>query len=401
MRYLFLLLLSFSLQAFAQSEEKPLTLADIEKAVDDTLSSKWYERIAIRGYAHFRYNRSFETNRQLKCATCDKSIGDKQGFFFRRARLVFFGDVNDSIYTYIQVDYSNDATNGTSTQQNYLQLRDAYFDYHLDSKKEYRIRAGNSKVPFGYENLQSSQNRPTIDRSDAINSALPSERDMGVFLLYAPDHIRKLYSRVSNWRLKGSGDYGVFSVGVHNGQSMNRPEKNNDLHRFARLTYPFELGRKQILEASIQGYEGKFNGSDNKDTYEQRTAGSIILYPQPFGFQIEYNEGLGPEYDAEVNAITKQRLKGGYILVNYSLDVGNNRYFPFVRYQEYQGGKKIETNATATEMNEWEIGTEWQPNNAFELTAAYMISDRKTQSSLTNKYHEKGNALRLQAQFNY
>ncbi len=400
MYLLLLAALFFTYSTFAQ-EDKPLTLADIEKAVDDTLSSKWYERIALRGYAHFRYNRSFETNKELKCAACDKSLGNKQGFFFRRARLVFYGDVSEKVYAYIQADYSTDATNGSSTQNNYLQLRDAYFDYHLDGKKEFRIRSGSSKVPYGFENLQSSQNRPTIDRSDAINSALPGERDIGVFFLYAPAEVRKLYSKLSNWRLKGSGDYGVFAIGVHNGQSMNRPEKNNDLHRFARLTYPFQVTNTQILEASVQGYEGKFNGSDDKDTYEERTAASLVLYPQPFGFQIEYNEGLGPEYDRFSNSITKQRLKGGYVMMNYSMDVGNDRYFPYVRYQKYEGGKKIETNATATRMHEWEIGTEWQPNNAFELTAAYMISDRATQSSQTNKAHEKGNALRLQAQFNY
>jgi hypothetical protein len=53
---------------------------------------------------------------------------------------------------------------------NFLQIRDAYFDLSFDAKKEYRVRIGQSKVPYGFENL-SSQNRLTLDRNDALNSA--------------------------------------------------------------------------------------------------------------------------------------------------------------------------------------------------------------------------------------
>jgi hypothetical protein len=48
----------------------------------------------------------------------------------------------------------------------------------FDAKKEYRVRIGQSKVPYGFENLQSSQNRLTLDRNDALNSAVANERDL-------------------------------------------------------------------------------------------------------------------------------------------------------------------------------------------------------------------------------
>jgi hypothetical protein len=48
----------------------------------------------------------------------------------------------------------------------------------FDAKKEYRVRIGQSKVPYGFENLQSSQNRLTLDRNDALNSAVVNERDL-------------------------------------------------------------------------------------------------------------------------------------------------------------------------------------------------------------------------------
>lgn len=398
----FLLLFLFMFSAIAQ-EPKPLTLADVQKAIDDNLSYKWYEQIKMRGYVHFRYNRLLESNNDLKCPSCDRSLGDKQGFFFRRARLILYGDISSKIYVYLQPDYSSDANSGdpSSTQQNYLQMRDAYFDYHFDVDKELRLRAGLSKVIYGYENLQSSSLRGPMDRTDAINSGTPNERDMGLNLLWAPSEIRKRLKELSTPVLKGAGDYGVVGLAVYNGQGANRPEKNNDLYRAMRVTYPWKLKNDQFVEASLQAYEGKFNASDGRDTYEQRTGASFVLYPQPIGFQAEYNEGVGPEYDYTSDSITKQKLKGGYAQINYNLSRESYRLFPFVRFQEYDGGRKNEQNATSTRVTEWEFGSEWQPDQALELTASYVISDRWTQSSLTNKEHVKGNVLRLQMQFNY
>jgi hypothetical protein len=54
----------------------------------------------------------------------------------------------------------------------------------FDAKKEFRVRVGQSKVPYGFENL-SSQNRLTLDRNDALNSAVANERDLGAFFYWA------------------------------------------------------------------------------------------------------------------------------------------------------------------------------------------------------------------------
>jgi hypothetical protein len=398
----FSILLLLTLVVNAYGEEKIRTLSDVKKAVEGPSSTKWFEKINLKGYAQFRYNRLGETNKDLKCSACDKSIGDKQGFFLRRARLVFYGDISDRVYVYIQPDYASDA----GSSQNYFQIRDAYFDYSLTADKEWRIRTGISKVPFGFENLQSSSNRAPLDRDDAINTAAPNERDTGMYLMYSPSEIAKRFKELSKNNLKGSGDYGMFAIGAYNGQTLNKAEQNNDLHRLVRFTYPFKLASGQFIEASIQAYEGKYfvsgNASNaNANFYDQRTAASLIVYPQPFGFQVEYNEGQGPEFDAATNLVKNQKLKGGYAMVNYQLYMGEQRFFPFVRYQEYQGGRKLDDNARSYRVNEWEIGTEWQFIPELELTAAYGISDRLTQSSASDKSHEKGNLIRLQAQFNY
>jgi hypothetical protein len=401
MKAFILMLILVVSAAHAQTQEKEGTsLADIQKVVNDTLASKWYERIQLRGYAQVRYNRLLETNKNFTSPTTDKSIGNNKGLFLRRARLTFFGEVTDRVYIYIQPDYSQDVGTG-STPQNYLQIRDAYFDYALTEDKEWRIRTGVTKVPYGFDNLQSSSNRGPLDRDDAINTGAPNERDTGVFLMYAPTEIRKRFKDLTQNNLKGTGDYGMFAIGVYNGQTLNKPEENNDLHRVARFTYPFKMASGQFIEASIQAYEGKYTISNGQDFYDARTAASFIVFPQPIGFQIEYNIGQGPEYDKSKNEVVTDDLAGGYAQINYALYHENHRFFPYARYQEYKGGRKTD-NGNYMETKEWEFGTEWQPNAAVEFTAAYAIADRLVESATpAQNTDEKGQLLRLQVQFNY
>lgn len=374
---------------------------------NSTTAKKWYDKISMRGYVQVRYNRLLETNPQLKCEQCDKSWGENGGFFLRRLRLVFSGNLGDYIYFYIQPDF---ASAPTASTLNFGQIRDAYFDVSFDKKKEYRIRFGQSKVPFGFENLQSSQNRLALDRNDALNSAVANERDIGVSFMYAPDNIRKRFAHLVSSGLKGSGDYGVFAAGLFNGQTSNRPETNNSPHAFARLTYPFELKNKQIIEASIQAYQGHFDITKSSSEvlgatqfFEHRVAGSIIYYPQPLGFQAEYNVGKGPEYDPLTNTVLSQKLRGGYAQMMYMMKLkdGKQILIPFVKYQYYHGGKKHETDARRYIVKDLEIGVEWQPLENFEFVAIYTISDRTFEDALLKSNHQNGNLLRLQAQLNF
>ncbi|MCW3123942.1 MAG: porin, partial [Flavipsychrobacter sp.] len=158
---------------------------------DQLKPSHWYDHISMRGYMQVRYNRLLETNPKLKNEQGDKSIGDNNGVFIRRMRLIFFGQIHERVYFYIQPDFASAIS---STALNFAQLRDAYVDLGFDKKNEFRLRLGQSKVPYGFENMQSSQNRLPLDRTDAINSAMPNERDLGAVFYWAPDKIRKRFS---------------------------------------------------------------------------------------------------------------------------------------------------------------------------------------------------------------
>ncbi len=369
---------------------------------------QWFESFSIRGYAQIRYNRLLETNSKLKNEQGDRSWGENGGFFIRRMRIIFSGQVNERIYFYVQPDFASSAS---STGLHFGQLRDAYFDVGLDAKNEFRFRIGQSKVPFGFENMQSSQNRLPLDRNDALNSAVSNERDLGVFFYWAPAGVRKLYSSLINEGLKGSGDYGVFGIGAFNGQTANKPEQNNDPHIVARLTYPFQI-KNQIVEMGLQGYTGNYvvttdqlsagvKINSNKSYLDQRVAASFILYPKPFGIQAEYNIGKGPEFNKATDSIEVRNLHGGYITASYKKDIGQQIIIPFSRYHYYHGGKKHELDARSYHVSEFEIGVEWQPNKNFEIVAMYTISERRFEDFKLQNNFQTGNLLRLQAQLNF
>ncbi|AMM52925.1 porin [Rufibacter sp. DG15C] len=370
--------------------------------------SHWYDKISLRGYVQIRYNRLLETNDKLK-SDYDKSMGDNGGFLIRRARLVFSGNLTDRVFIYIQPDFAT--TPSGSSSLHFGQLRDAYVDLALDDQKEYRFRIGQSKIPYGFENMQSSQNRPTLDRADALNTGIPNERDLGAFFYWAPAHIRDRFKELGNSKLKGSGDYGVFALGVFNGQTVNRAEANDNLHVVTRLSYPLALPNGQIIEPGIQAYTGLYNVTEEQlsdpsiitggNFRDQRAAASLVLYPKPFGLQVEYNVGEGPEFDPETNSIQVKSLHGGYAQATYLLQVGKQTIIPFAKAQYYDGGRKTELDARASKVYETEIGVEWQPLPQFELVTQYTISDRTTKdgAKLNNRQH--GNLLRLQAQFNF
>ena len=56
--------------------------------------------------------------------------------------------------------------------------------------------------------------------------------------------------------------------------------------------------------------------------------------------QAEYNVGRGPEVNTATDSIETQRLHGGYLLLNYRLRYQQQQFYPFVRVQYYDGGKK-------------------------------------------------------------
>jgi hypothetical protein len=373
----------------------------------------WYERIKLRGYTQLRYNRlpSGVRNDELINEQGDRSIGAGNGFLIRRARLVLYGDLHPRVSIYLQPDLAS----VIGEQLGAAVLRDWYADIYFDKKREFRVRVGQSKVPFGFENLQSSQNRLAFDRNDALNSAFKDERDLGLFLYWAPDRIRKRFSDLVSANLKGSGDYGVVALGLFNGQGANRLELNHNLHVIARVTWPFAI-KRQILEVGGGGYYGKYTvkladapdgtqystSAPNDTLTDARAHLSFILSPKPFGVTAEYNVGVGPSQSRlDPGHIKSRLLYGGYVLLSYKIDrpFRTVSLFPYVRASMYDGGKKFFVNAPRYKVRELEAGLEFQLLKWLELTLAYQVADRTSDRFPYDQ--EYGHITRVQVQFNY
>ncbi len=390
---------------------------------------KWFDKISIRGYVQARYT-YLPGDKSIR-NEYDNTIRDNTGFALRRTRLTFSGDLTNWLSFYIQPEFAGTVPGTTGDQSgHFVQLRDAYVDLFMPvpflffGEKELRVRGGLSKVPFGFENLQSSQNRLAFDRSDGINSAANGERDLGLFIYYTPTETRKLFRKLVDSGLKGSGDYGVLGIGVYNGQTLNVSERNDNKHIVLHATYPMELPYGQIIQFGVDAYRGSFNvGSssssvnslsstnlsavpsvvNNGNYLDERVGVHFVLFPQPFGFQAEWNWGHGPQLNGSKTAIEEGNIQGGYVQGMYKWDVNEpwlTSVIPYVRYQEYSGGKKHRTNMPFNVVREWEVGAEWQFTKSLEFTIAYARS-RRTDTQTAPYAIREGDIVRTQLQWNF
>jgi phosphate-selective porin len=426
----------------------------------------WANNINIRGYVQNRVADMVGGDQGVVLwpdpAVGDESSGDGRGqnFRIRRARIIFSGNIGDHLGFYIQPDFASTPTGASGAGNNFAQLRDAYGDIFIDKEQVHRFRVGQSKVPFGYENLQSSSNRLALDRVDALNSAVRDERDTGVFYYYTPKDVQNLFKEINDLGMKHSGNYGMFGAGMYMGQGANNNDQNDNYHSVARFTYPWKTSSGQIFEAGIQAYKGKFvrsvgsyrgrlangtlgtltpvvlagdrknNATGSGEFDDERIAVSFRMYPQPWGLEGEWNWGTSPGLDTSAgryvtrgtgsSAVTtkgvmkNQSLHGGYIQGSYfakDVSIFNTNVgtmIPFLKWQYFDGFNKAETNAPQNKVNDWELGLEWQPAPEFEIAAVYHKMKRTNMTTsgdfnqLNGSYKTfDAEALRIQLQYNF
>ena len=397
------------------------TAAAATAPVPSPKGKAWYERLTLRGYVQMRVNEivsgdaTAPPGQSRLRSVQDAGVTDLGNFSFRRIRLILQGDLGDNIGFYFQPDFGTVVNNQSANErrESYAQVRDAYIDVNFGKDREFKLRVGQSKVPYGWENLQSSSNRLALDRTDAINSAVPGERDLGIVGYYTPVQVQRIWKRLGDDGQKLFGNYGVLALGVFNGQSINRTEANNDLMTVAMATWPIELDglggalEGQVLEVGGSAMHNTFKpeirtGGVSAATYDDERVGiHAILYPQPFGLQAEWNWGRGPEYDQATKTIQTKSLNGGYIQTMLRVKESPvGAFMPFARWQHYRGGWKAALNAPRLETDEFEFGVEFQPIRPLELTLSYSHMKR-LEADERRSGRAEGDVLRAQLQWNY
>ncbi len=105
--------------------------------------------------------------------------GDSFDTFLRRNRLTFYGQYNDWVSYYAQIEAGGDSRYGNDNRSVYY--RDAYVT--LDYSDPVRIIAGRFKNTFSRENLEACLEPLTLDRAEVISyTPFGGTRDTGVAL---------------------------------------------------------------------------------------------------------------------------------------------------------------------------------------------------------------------------
>ncbi len=405
----------------AEERAQALEQAAITKLAAGPREIPWYEKLSIDGYTQFRQTEQLNGAARLTGGLpADRSVGTDENFVIRRGRFKIAGDFG-RLYLYSQLDFAA----STGATRFALQARDIYADIALDEDKEHRVRAGLSKVPYGWVNLQSSQNRIAMERPEALNSAVEGERDQGLYYMWATKEKRELLKRLVKEGFKGSGDYGVFTIGAYSGAGLNVADNNQEPHSIVRFSYPWVTESGQMYELGAGAYSGRFKvttastvvsgvaggaasptvaSRDSSDGFkDRRSFVTFIKYAQPWGIEAEWTTGQGPQLNDTRTAVTTQSLQGGYILLNYRHIYGEqSEFIPFVRWNYFDGARKFATNAPKMCVNEIDFGFEWQWRKEVELQLQYTLANERSNNNTANPtVIPDSQRIALQLQFNY
>ncbi len=420
-------------QKFEESSQLQKSLFGDQKEGEKSKDSKhWWEHLSLGGYTQVRYGIvTDEGDGSPPQLLGDRGIGPINSFTFRRARLKITGDVAPHLGVYIQPDFTVAPPGGSDTASTYFaQVRDWYGDVYIDPDKVHRFRIGQSKIPYGFENMQSSSNRAPMDRSDPINiSVAPNERDLGVIYYWTPKNKQKLFHDLQNARYKGSGNFGIVGLGIFNGQGGSQLDLNSVPHAVARLTWPWEIWQGQVCEVSVQGLCGELvvvgdkirplgigpetiplgtlqnGGADG--IWEKRLGGTFVWYPMDFGFQSEWHVGEAPGLTDDQTRVASRAFYGGFVMAMYAIDTKEHgTWIPYARWSQFHGGYSTQKNAPYGNSFELSSGIEWLAFKEFELSMEYSLVDRVNTTAINQpgavsyEYFD-GSTLRLQAQLNF
>jgi hypothetical protein len=177
------------------------------------------------------------------------TVGPKDNFFTRRARIEARGQISENVVVYIQPSFeggrnlTNVVTTCTgvpltcrTTGRSGLRLRDAWIDVRFSpeaSKGALYLRAGQEKRPYSRYELTSSNNLPSIERGAGQGLVARASNDLFAangFLSHDVGASLRYEYKIDETRLV------TLKVGAYNGQGESLNDVNNKKSFGARAT---------------------------------------------------------------------------------------------------------------------------------------------------------------------
>ena len=172
----------------------------------------------------------------------------KNNFLVRRGRIGLSGTFYKYFDFFVEADFGQGAA----------VLTDGYLEFRYWS--ELRLRAGQFKIPFSYEELFSDNNLDFVERSVADN--LTPSRDLGAMLHGS------LFGGVVN-----------YAGGIFNGTGQNTADTNNSKDVAGRLVvYPFKQTDIALLKNLHLGADVAWGEQDSGQSLRGRTDGTFVFF---------------------------------------------------------------------------------------------------------------------------
>ena len=171
-------------------------------------------RIGLSNRVQFRFTDQFPDDQVQIPGT--KAAGDAIGTFrIRRAKTQLAGYFWKPEITFeLQIGWAgSDATGGSST---FSGIEDAMLNWDASKKGTFQVRVGQYKVPFGRQELTSSEKQQFIDRS-LLSGEFTHSRDVGV----------SLWGRLNGGKLE-------YWAGIFNGNGRQKSINDNNSSAYVR-----------------------------------------------------------------------------------------------------------------------------------------------------------------------
>ena len=284
--------------------------------------------------------------------------GDIHDFFVRRARLLLKGQVG-KLELNLQLGQDNVGSKVLRDDAGF-RVKDAFINYK--QSEGLQLLAGQFKVPFLRQNLESGFNQLLVDRSLAtvLRPAIEGQRDLGGMI----------------W-----GNHGGFQyrAALFDGSDQEDSSVRSSLRGSSRLSWNFftpetglgytgtTLGRKKILQFGVQG-DLQNDRLDSRDeagfTGEQRDYSNVavdVFYDQPFekgirGLTFEA-AWLGREDDYVTTGLDTREIDAVYVqaglLLPWKIGPGNLQFAG--RYERID----TERGATESDLSARTLGVTW------------------------------------------